>query len=271
MAPHIDPPIHQNPIFHSFFPTTFSNSIPLHPPHPRITKYFLNEHTINFPPVCPTIKTSFSHFQPASHLPPSVQIFSVPFFNEHTNSPRPKKSHHFLSKTQQILPFFTNPLRTAPQLHCFTTFSIKTSPLAPQRQRRRAVLQHELDAHQPFLVGLQETRLQDSVLSPDQHYFTLQASAKQDGSGGCALWLSKHVPYARAGVRSYYLQEQHFVVTGHSDRHINVSIAAPHLKLFVVVAHCPSLANHPQPIVEQLWRARRDRETPSWSRLHCPR
>ena len=187
---------------------------------------------------------------------PSVQIFSVPFFNEHTNSPRPKKSHHFLSKTQQILPFFTNPLRTAPQLHCFTTFSIKTSPLAPQRQRRRAVLQHELDAHQPFLVGLQETRLQDSVLSPDQHYFILQASAKQDGSGGCALWLSKHVPYARAGVRSYYLQEQHFVVTGHSDRHINVSIAAPHLKLFVVVAHCPSLANHPQPIVEQLWRDR---------------
>ena len=100
MAPHIYPPIHQNPIFHSFFPTTFSNSIPLHPTHSRITKYFLNEHTINFPPLFPTFQTSFSHFQPANHLPPSVQIFSIPFFNEHTNSPRPppKKNAPFLMR-----------------------------------------------------------------------------------------------------------------------------------------------------------------------------
>ena len=130
MAPHIYPPIHQNPIFHSFFPTTFSNSIPLLPPHPRITKYFLNEHTINFPPLFPTFQTSCSHFQPANHLPPSV-----PFFNEQTNSPRPQKSHHFpLKNSTDFATFFTSPLRTASQKHCSTTFSIKTSPLGPQQQ-----------------------------------------------------------------------------------------------------------------------------------------
>ena len=134
LAPHIDPPpTHQNPIFHSFFPTAFSNSIPLHPPHPRITKYFLNEHTINFPPFFQLVRP-FSHFQPANHLQASKSSASH-FSTSTTNSPHPQKSHHFpLKNSTDFATFFSSPLRTASQKHCSTTFSIKTSRLPPQQQ-----------------------------------------------------------------------------------------------------------------------------------------
>ena len=128
MAPHIGPPQHQTPFFTHFSqllsPTAYHFFLRT-PESPNIFSM-----TINFPPLFPTFQTSFSHFQPANHLPPSV-----PFFNEHTNSPRPQKSHHFpLKNSTDFATFFTSPLRTASQKHCSTTFSIKTSPLRPQQQ-----------------------------------------------------------------------------------------------------------------------------------------
>ena len=121
---------------------------------------------------------------------------------------------------------------------------------------RRAILLQELEPHKPFLVGLQETRLQGSVVSPDDRYYMLQSSATEAGIGGCALWVSKNVPYAKVDGRSFFIQEQHLAVTGYSERHICVSIVAPFLKLFVVVGHCPSLCNHPYSVVQQFWADR---------------
>ena len=91
MAPHIYPPTHQNPIFHSFFPTTFSNSIPLPPPHPRITKYCLNEHTINFPPFFPTFQTSFFAFSTSKPLAPKRPNLQRPIFQRAHQQPSPSK------------------------------------------------------------------------------------------------------------------------------------------------------------------------------------
>ncbi|CAE7807482.1 unnamed protein product [Symbiodinium sp. CCMP2592] len=129
-------------------------------------------------------------------------------------------------------------------------------PVGLRFMGRRALLQQELAPHRPLFVGFQETRLPESAMSPDQQYYILQASATAEGSGGCALWIARNVPYASVAGSPQYLQEQQFVVTGHSDRHLNVSIVAPHLSLFVVVAHCPSLANHPASVIEAFWRER---------------
>ncbi|CAE7364014.1 unnamed protein product [Symbiodinium sp. CCMP2592] len=129
-------------------------------------------------------------------------------------------------------------------------------PVGLQFLGRRALLQQELAPHKPLFVGFQETRLPDSALAPDSQYFILQSSATAEGSGGCALWIAKQTPYARIQGQRFYFQEQHFVVSGHSDRHLTVSISAPHLRLLVIVAHCPSLANHSADVVVNFWQAR---------------
>ena len=121
---------------------------------------------------------------------------------------------------------------------------------------RKGMLQRELQSHRPFLVGLQETRLQESTQAPDADYLIYQASATEAGVGGCALWIARRIPYGTVQGRKLCVEDHHVVVTGYSSRHINVTIAAPHLRLFVMVAHCPSLATHPYKAVEAFWRDR---------------
>ena len=129
-APHIDPHTHQNPIFHSFFRTTFSNSIPLHPPHPRITKYFLNAHTINFPPLFPTCQTSLSHFQPTSHLPPSVQIFTIQFSTSTPTSP-PKIAPFSLQTLNRFCHLLHQPLKNCAPKALFHDIFHQNQPTRP--------------------------------------------------------------------------------------------------------------------------------------------
>ena len=119
---------------------------------------------------------------------------------------------------------------------------------------RRAILMRELASHQPTFVGLQETRLPDTAQMPDKSYFIFNAAATDRGQLGCALWVSKDRPYAVAGSQKFFFCEQHFVVVGYSPRHIAVSVQAPHLRLLVLVVHCPSLHNHPRHVVEQFWQ-----------------
>ena len=115
MAPHIDPPTHQNPFFHSFFPSTFSNSIPLHPPHPRITNFISTSIPSIFHHFFQPFRPLFRIFNQPATWPPRVQIFSIPLLYEHTNSPRPPKSHRFPLKTStDFATFFTSPLTVNP-------------------------------------------------------------------------------------------------------------------------------------------------------------
>ena len=121
---------------------------------------------------------------------------------------------------------------------------------------RRAVLVNELNRHAPLLVGLQETRLQESATLPDAQYWMLQAGATPQGVGGCALWIAKDRPYARHQGRDLYFQAQHATVVGFSHRHLNVCLVAPFLRLYVVVAHAPSMVNHTEAEVRTFWRDR---------------
>ena len=100
MAPHIDPRTHQNSIFHSCFPTTFSNRIPLHPPHPRITKYCLNEQTINFPPLFTTFQTSFRIFNQPTTRPQASKSSASHLSTHSPTALTPKNRTIFPSKTQ---------------------------------------------------------------------------------------------------------------------------------------------------------------------------
>ena len=70
-------------------------------PTPESEKYYLNKYyTIIVPQLVPTCQTLHFHFQPASLLPASVQISSIPFFIEHDNCPHPPNRTIFLSKSQ---------------------------------------------------------------------------------------------------------------------------------------------------------------------------
>ena len=59
---------------------------------------------------------------------------------------------------------------------------------------RRAILLQELAKHSPLLVGLQETRLPESAVSPDARYFMYQSSATDRGHGDvpCGLQRTCH-------------------------------------------------------------------------------
>ncbi|CAE7459588.1 unnamed protein product, partial [Symbiodinium sp. CCMP2456] len=132
----------------------------------------------------------------------------------------------------------------------------EAEPVGLRVTGRRAVLIRELDKHAPLLVGLQETRLQQSAILPDSHYVMLQAGATEQGVGGCALWIAKHRPYGFYQGKPLFLKETHATVTGYSRRHINVCLEAPFLRLFVSVQHGPSLANHTAQEVTAFWRDR---------------
>ena len=121
---------------------------------------------------------------------------------------------------------------------------------------RRAILLAEFARHQPLFVGIQETRLQDSAVLPDSTYWMLHSGATPAGVGGCALWVSKGLPYAHHRDEPQYIQLSHMVVTGQSYRHLNVCLDAPHLKLFIMVLHGPSAANHPISEVQAFWQSR---------------
>ena len=121
---------------------------------------------------------------------------------------------------------------------------------------RRAVLQRSLAELTPLFVGLQETRLQETATLPDSKYFIFQSGATAAGVGGCALWVSKEHPYAERQSVKYYFRQEHATATGFSHRHINVTFVAPFLRLFVMVAHGPSPANHTIEEVAAFWKAR---------------
>ncbi|CAE7805943.1 unnamed protein product [Symbiodinium microadriaticum] len=121
---------------------------------------------------------------------------------------------------------------------------------------RRAILKQSLAEHSPLFVGLQETRLGETATLPDSTYVMYHSGSTPMGVGGCALWVHRDIPYATAGSTPYFLRQEHATITGVSFRHLNVVFVAPFLRLFVMVAHGPSPANHPIEEIIQFWRDR---------------
>ena len=84
----------------------------------------------------------------------------------------------------------------------------------------------------------------------------LHAAADEKGQYGCALWLSKRLPYARCGTTSYYFDTAHCTVAAFSPRHLLVCIDAPSLLCAVLVAHVPSDPTGAQRLAADFWTAR---------------
>ncbi|CAE7197699.1 unnamed protein product [Symbiodinium sp. CCMP2592] len=62
---------------------------------------------------------------------------------------------------------------------------------------KRALMKKQFAAADMWLIGLQETRLPESAVLPDDEFLMLCAGADETGQHGCALWINlKHV-YAR--------------------------------------------------------------------------
>ena len=121
---------------------------------------------------------------------------------------------------------------------------------------RKAVLKSSLEEVSPHIVGLQETRLPEASTRIDDEYHIFTSPANEKGSGGCALWLSKHRPYAQQeGVELKFSRDQVTVVSA-SSRHLAASILTPRLHLFVIVAHAPSFPSVSYEVLQTFWQER---------------
>ena len=125
-----------------------------------------------------------------------------------------------------------------------------------QMKGKRHLLIQQAENEGLNLIGLQETRIQNTAVLPDSRYIMLHAAANSAGHFGCALWLSKHIPYAVHEDHSYHFDERHCTVVALSCRHLLVNLEAPHLKCLILVAHAPSAPQDPDGIVAAFWRDR---------------
>ena len=134
-------------------------------------------------------------------------------------------------------------------------------PCAPQPQpglrivAKRELLKNQFLEEGILLIGLQETRLQDTATLPDNHFVMLHASADDRGHFGVALWANTTVPYARKGERRWCLSKEHFTVVACQPRLLVVTVRAPFLSWVVVVAHAPSEPPAPPGTAAAFWLA----------------
>ena len=121
--------------------------------------------------------------------------------------------------------------------------SAEPSPGQPVGMRvmaKRAVLKKQFLEEEVLMIGLQETRLQQTATLPDAHFIMLHAGANERGQYGVALWVNKMIPYAWKGDRKWFLSPQHLTVSAVGPRFMVVQVSAPMLHWTVLVAHAPS-------------------------------
>ena len=123
---------------------------------------------------------------------------------------------------------------------------------------RKALLKHQFAEHRPLLVGLQETRLPDTGMQPDEEYLIYQSACTTAGHYGCSLWIARQVPYARRGQHPLFLEPSHVNVMGLSPRHIAVHIKAEAFHMLVMVCHSPNAYSAPLSEYSAFWRERAD-------------
>ena len=121
---------------------------------------------------------------------------------------------------------------------------------------KRHLLTTQFVEEDVLFVGLQETRLQETATLPDSRFMCLHSAATPAGHLGCALWISKVTPYAKADGVSLYFALQHCTVVAFSPRHILVSIEAPKFSCNLLVAHAPSDPKDSSSVVKDFWYQR---------------
>ncbi|CAE7029541.1 unnamed protein product, partial [Symbiodinium sp. CCMP2456] len=90
-----------------------------------------------------------------------------------------------------------------------------------------------------------------------------------DSQYGCALWISRSIPYATCAGQRHYIELSHCTVAAYSPRHLLVHITAPHLKIAILVAHAPADSQDNGGVVRAFWgeRAKELRRIPADSPL----
>ena len=121
---------------------------------------------------------------------------------------------------------------------------------------RKDALKRMLEPHRPNIVGIQEARLPSSSVQMDKDFVICVAQADEKGHGGCALWLSKSVPFAHHHGQPVFFREEHVTIVSCSPRHITASLVSPHLRLYVLVVHAPTASHAPLELIKQFWAER---------------
>ena len=104
---------------------------------------------------------------------------------------------------------------------------------------KRELMKRQWIALGVHLVGLQETRIGETAVLPDQDFIMIHSSATPAGRLGVALWASKKEPYVTGPGLAHCFLREHFTVLQHSPRHLLLQLTAPCLRLQLIVAHAP--------------------------------
>ena len=121
---------------------------------------------------------------------------------------------------------------------------------------RKALLKSQLANYRPLFVGLQETRLPDSGIQPDADFLIYQSPATAGGHYGCALWISKTVPYATRAGKPLYFRAEHVNIMGFSPRHLAACVKAEAFRAILLVCHSPNAYSSPLTEYVDFWRQR---------------
>ena len=101
------------------------------------------------------------------------------------------------------------------------------------------VLLHELREQQCSVLGVQEARFSDARSFESGNHIVITSACTEQGQQGCALILSKEVPYARVGSKALFFDSRQVFVVISEPSILIVKVAAPGLHLLCVVAHAP--------------------------------
>ena len=101
------------------------------------------------------------------------------------------------------------------------------------------VLLHELREQRCNVMGVQEARFSDARSFETGNHIVVTSACTEQGQQGCALILSKEVPYAWVGSKALFFDSRQVFVVVSEPSILIAKISAPGLHMLCVVAHAP--------------------------------
>ncbi|CAE7446716.1 unnamed protein product, partial [Symbiodinium sp. CCMP2456] len=129
--------------------------------------------------------------------------------------------------------------------------------LSARSRAAKALLDQGLHHRQCALAGLQETRDLEEGVQTTEHYWVVSSGCDKSGAGGCQVWISKCLPWARAGEQMMQPARDSICVLFASPQLLIVLFRVGTLKVACVVAHAPT-STAPQPVIDQWWKDLRE-------------
>ena len=104
---------------------------------------------------------------------------------------------------------------------------------------KRDLIKRQLDTLRVNVIGLQETRLQESPVLADADYLMFHASATPAGQFGVALWLHQRRPFVWLNDEPWFVKRDHVTVLAATPRMMVADLCMPVFRCLLVVAHAP--------------------------------